>query len=81
LFLNADTASPLILWVVVEKLVLLVLELNPESVLLALRAAAGMAHRSRSWSRVVPLTDLLLQLGHWGVDDLLADLGLMRVTR
>ena len=55
--------------VVIEELVLLMLKLNPESVLLAFRTSPG-----RSRTRMVPLVDRLLQLGHRSVDDFLPEL-------
>ena len=53
----------------IEELVLLLLELNPEPVLLALGATPG-----RNGPRMMPLVDLLLQLGHRSVDDFLPEL-------
>ena len=60
-----------ILNMVMIKLILLVLKLNPESILFSFRTCPSL---SLGWTRVVSLVDLMLKLSHRCIDDLLSQL-------
>ena len=60
-----------VLNMVMIKLILLVLKLDPESVLLPFRTCSSLA-LGRTW--VMPLVDLMLELCHRCINDLLSQL-------